>query len=460
MFKKLIGDKQFYKRVFSLMIPIMVQNGIMQFVNMLDNIMVGQVGTLEMSGVAVANQLIFVFNLCIFGVVSGAGIFGAQFVGSGDEEGVRYTFRYKNIVCVLITLLCIGLFICFGESLIGLYLQGEGKPEDIQATLTFGKEYLNIMLIGLIPVAIVQSYSSTLRETGNATIPMIAGIIAVLVNLVLNYVLIFGNFGAPQLGIQGAAIATVISRFVELAFIALWTNAHKDENSFIKGAYKSLYIPIKLVGRISAKGVPLMLNETMWAAGMALLAQSYSLRGLDVVAANNISNTFFNVFSVAFLAVGASIGVILGQTLGAGKVEEAKATSYKLIFFSFCISTLIGLIYFFAAMLIPFAYNTTDEIRVLAMRLMQISALVMPLDALANATYFTMRSGGKAFLTFLFDSCYVWIVVLPVAFGIGLGTSIPILPMFAICNLASGIKGLAGLVLVRSGIWAKNIVEK
>ncbi|MBR4881087.1 MAG: polysaccharide biosynthesis C-terminal domain-containing protein, partial [Clostridia bacterium] len=280
----------------------MIQNGIMQLVNMLDNIMVGRLGTAEMSGVSVANQLIFVFNLCIFGAVSGAGIFGAQYAGKKDDEGLRHTFRFKIMLCGIISLLCIGVFAVFGDVLVKAYLSGEGSPEQAEATLGFARQYLNVMLIGLLPAAIVQAYASTLRETGETKAPMYAGVLAVLVNLFLNYMLIFGKLGMPRLGVAGAAIATVISRFVELLFIAWWTSRNSERNRFIVGAFKSAFVPASLIMQIVQRGVPLMLNETLWALGMAVLNQRYSVRGLDVVAANNIASTFFNVFSVAFLA--------------------------------------------------------------------------------------------------------------------------------------------------------------
>ncbi len=430
----------------------------MQFVNMLDNIMVGRLGTAEMSGVAVANQLIFVFNLCIFGAVSGAGIFGAQFAGKKDNEGVRHTFRFKVIFCTIIAILGIALFWFLGEPLINTYLKGDGSIEDAAATLKYARQYLNIMLIGLIPASLVQAYASTLREIGKPKVPMYAGIVAVVVNLCLNYILIFGHFGAPRLGVEGAAIATVISRFVELLFVAVWTRSHSADNPFIIGAYRSIYVPMSLIKQIARKGVPLLLNETAWAFGMAVLNQRYSVRGLDVVAANNIATTFFNVFSVAFIATGAAIGIMLGQILGAGKTKEAYETSAKLITFSVLVSLVFGAIYFICASFIPYIYETTDEVRRLATGLMQISAVAMPIDAFANATYFTLRSGGKAFITFLFDSGFVWAVMVPVVYVLSEFTMLPILPLYMIGLGLPIFKCLLGFLFVKSGSWAKNIV--
>ncbi len=458
MRNRYIGDRGFYRRVMALTIPIMVQNGITNFVNMLDNVMIGQVSTVQMNGVSITNQLIFVFNLCVFGVVSGAGIFGAQFYGKQDHEGVRHTFRFKALSCLLFCLLGIGVFLLWGEHLTGLYLQGEGNPADVAASHRYALSYLHIMLIGFIPYTLSQCYSSTLRECDNAVLPMVASMVAVGVNLSLNYVLIFGKLGAPSLGVNGAAIATVLARFVELGVLVVFTWRRREKHRFIVGAFRSLYIPCQLVREIVVRGMPLMLNEALWAAGMATLSQCYSVISLDVVAANNISQTFFNVFSVAFMAVGMSVGIILGQLLGAGKTEEARLTAWRLIIFSVFVSAVVSAVYFVCAAFLPLFFNTNDDIRGLATGLMRISALAMPLDAFANASYFTLRSGGKVFVTFLFDSCFVWGVAVPVAFVLSRYTGVGIFPMYAICQGLNFLKDIVGFVLVKKGIWVKNMV--
>ncbi len=459
MLKKLIGDKAFYKRLFLLMVPIMVQNGITNFVNMLDNIMIGSVGTAEMTGVAITNQLFFVFNLCIFGAVSGAGIFGAQFYGSGDHEGVRNTFRFKILFGCLLAAAGILLFVFCGEPLLKMYMQGESGLTDAAATLANARGYMLIMLIGLLPYAVVQCYSGTLRETGNAMLPMAAGVVAVVVNLVFNYILIFGKFGAPALGVKGAAIATVISRFVELLIVVLCTHLNIRKYPFMKGAFRTLRVPGKLVGALFIKGLPLMINETLWAGGVAMVNQCYSVRGLDAVAAINISQTFWNVFSIAYMAVGAAIGIILGQMLGADQLKEAKDTSRKLIAFSFAVSVVFALLYIVCAEFIPLAYNTAPEIRRMATRLMQISALMMPFDGLAHATYFTLRSGGKMAVTMIFDCGFMWLGSVLLAFVLSRFTAIPFLWLFTIVQAVAILKSTFGLLLVEKGSWIKNITQ-
>ena len=459
MIKKFFGDKKFYKAVLALTIPIMIQNGITNFVNMLDNVMVGRIGTVEMTGVAVANQLFFVFNLCIFGAVSGAGIFTAQFHGNNDIKGVRESFRFKMLFCSAFCILSILLFSFWGEELVSLYLRGEGNPEDAAASMAFAKEYMYTMLIGFLPYTVVQCYSSTLRETGKSMPPMFAGVTAVLVNLALNYVLIFGHCGFEPMGVRGAAIATVISRFAELIIIAVWTHANKDDNQFIIGAFKSIRVPLWLVKQITVKGMPLMVNEAFWAGGMAFMSQCYSIRGYDVVSAHNISQTFFNVFSVAFISVGAGIGIILGQILGSGETDTAMDTARKLITFSVLISCGVSAVFFACASFIPNFYNTTESIKELAGSFMRVTAIAMPIDAFANATYFTLRSGGKVFITFLFDSIFVWVVCVPTAFILARFTNMPIVPLYAICLFVCIFKDVLGFIFVKKGIWIRNLTE-
>lgn len=459
MLQTFVGNKAFYRRLIRLMLPIMIQNGITNFVNMLDNIMIGTVGTAQMTGVALTNQLIFVFNLCIFGAVSGAGIFATQFFGSGDHESVRHTFRFKLMFCGLITLAGIGLLTFWGEPLLQLYMQGEGGVTDAAATLRYAKDYMGIMLVGLIPFTAVQCYSSTLRESANPTPPMVAGVIAVFVNLVFNYVLIFGKFGAPALGVNGAAIATVLSRFVELAVIAVWTHCNTRAFPFMQGVYRSLYVPRKLAAQLFIKGLPLMVNETLWASGIAIVNQCYSTRGLDAVAAGNISQTFWNVFAIAYMAVGNAVAIMLGQMLGAGKLKEAKDASYKMIAFSFVIAVAVGILYSFCAEFIPMVYNTEPEIRQLATRLMQITAIAMPFEALTHASYFTLRSGGKMAITLVFDSGFMWCVNVLLAVVLSRFTDISFVWLFTAIQMTAAIKAVFGVLLVHKGSWVRNITH-
>lgn len=458
--RKYIGDKKFYLMVLAVAVPIMIQNGITNFVSLLDNIMVGQIGTEQMSGVAIVNQLMFVFNICIFGGVSGAGIFTAQFYGCDDHKGVRDTFRMKFLISLGMAAIGILVFIFYGESLINLYLHETGESGNLEATLTYARQYIRIMVIEMIPFAIIQVYSGTLRETGETMLPMKAGVAAVFVNLVLNYILIFGKLGAPALGVAGAAIATTVSRFVELGIVVCWTHRHKERNLFIEKAYASFRIPGGLITKVLLMGTPLMINEALWAGGQAILTQCYSMRGLSVIAAFNISSTISNVFNVVFIALGNAVGIIIGQLLGAGKMEEAKDTDRKLIVFSVGSCLVIGLIMSALSPFFPMLYNTTPQIRALATKFIIIASACMPLFAFMHAAYFTLRSGGKTWITFFFDGVYVWLVNIPLAFVLARFTALHIVFIYLSCQLIDIIKCMIGFILLKKGVWLQNIIEK
>lgn len=457
--KKFIGNKDFYKMVLLIAVPIMIQNGITNFVSLLDNIMIGQTGTEQMSGVAIVNQLIFVYNLCIFGGVSGAGIFTAQYFGQGNHEGVRQTMRFKIWMVTIITVLTCILFLAAGSNLIGAYLKGEGTAESITETLHYGMVYLKVMLIGLPAFAAVQVYSSTLRECGKTILPMKAGIAAVVMNITLNYILIYGKFGMPALGVAGAAIATVISRYVEMFIIVIQVHKRREDYSFVKGLYQTLKVPAELTINIMKKGSPLLLNETLWAAGMAMLTQCYSVRGLHVIAGLNVSNTINNVFNIVFIALGDSVAIIVGQLLGAGKMKEARDTDNKMIVFSVFCCTCVAIIMFLMAPLFPQMYNIDDNARELAKYFIWITAFFMPQNAFLHAAYFTLRSGGKTIITFLFDSVFIWCVSVVIAYILSHFTAIHVVGVYIMVQLGDVIKCIIGFVLVKKGVWLQNIVE-
>ena len=457
--RRLIGDRAFYRKLFSVLVPILIQNLITNFVSLLDNIMVGQVGTEPMSGVAIVNQLLFVFNLCIFGGLAGAGIFTAQFFGKGDDEGVRHTFRAKLLIAFGAVALFSLLFLLRGEALIRLFLHEGQEKLDLDATLAYGLSYLRVMLLQMLPFALCQIYAGTLRETGETLLPMKAGITAVFVNLVLNYVFIFGKLGFPAMGVVGAAAATVAARLVECAIVIVWTHRRRERCRFIVGAYRSLRVPGPLARRMVRLGTPLLLNEVLWSAGMTTLNQCYSVRGLEVISALNISTTVTNLFLCAFFATGNAIAIIIGQLLGAGELERAVDEDRKLIAFAVTLSLFIGGVMACVAPLIPQIYNTTAGVKALACSLLYVSAAAMPMNAYTNSCYFTLRSGGKTVITFIFDSAFLWCAAVPTAFVLSRFTALPILPLYIAVYALDLIKCAIGTYLLRKRKWVNNIVS-
>ena len=456
--RKYIGDRNFYKRYIALALPMIMQNAVTNLVSFLDNIMVGQLGTEQMSGVAIVNQLIFVYNLAVFGAVSAASIFGAQYFGKGNHKGHMYSFRFKLYAALTVTALTILLFVTKGESLISLYLTDTSGSGATGAALQYGLQYLIIMMAGLIPFAVNQSYATNIKETGQTLLPMIASFAAVGSNAILDYLLIFGIGPFPELGVQGAALATVIARYIEALMIIIWAHSHREKNRYLKGAYTGFGIPTDELKAIIIKGLPLMMNEVLWAAGMTAVIQCYSVRGLEVVAGLNIATTITNLFNIIYLQLGACISIVVGQYLGAGELEKAKDADNKMIVFSVLCCVIVAVCMLFMGRFFPQIYNTSEEIRALATSFIAVSAIIMPFCSFSHASYFTLRSGGKTMVTFLFDSVFTWIVVVPTAFLLAHFTGLGIVSVYFLVQATELIKVVIGYFMVHSNVWLVQMV--
>ena len=456
--ERMFGDRDFYAQVVAVVVPIIIQNTVSNVVSLLDNVMVGRVGTLQMSAVAIVNQLLFVFNLCIFGGLAGAGIFATQYAGAHDDKGVRDCFRVKWMIALSMLACALVVLIAFPKRLIGMYLAQETAQADAAATLGFGMDYLTVMLWGLLPFGVSQVYASTLREVGETRLPMFASVAAILVNLVFNYFLIFGKCGFPELGVTGAAIATVLSRYVETAVIMVYTHMKSHHVGFIRGAYRSLRVPKPLMISILRRGTPLLVNEFLWSSGMAVLLQCYSVRGLDVVAACNIATTVSNLFKVVFLSMGNAVAIMVGQALGANDIERAKNCTWRLMTLSVGSNLIMATLLALFAPAIPNIYNTEPHVRQIATQLIYVVAVMMPAYSFSHCCYFTLRSGGKTIITFLFDSVFTWCVNVPAAWLLAYKTGLGIVPLYFGVQALEMVKVVVGFVLVKKGVWIHNIV--
>ncbi len=458
--RTLIGDRAFYATVLAIIVPVIIQNGISNFVNLLDNLMVGALGDAQMSGVSIANQLVFIFNLAVFGGLAGPGIFGAQFYGAGDIGGLRHTFRIKLLESLFLLALAFTALIGFSEPLISLFLQGDGDPAMARDMLRNGQSYLTVILLGLPAFALTQCYAGTLREMGETRLPMIASVAAVLTNAVFNYLLIFGKLGLPRLEVVGAAAATVISRYVELTIVVVFTHKHHERFTFIEGAYKTLRVPAPLLRKVLRMGAPLLANEVLWSIGVSTLTAAYSLCGLTVVSALSITFTISNLFNSIYFSMGTAVSVMVGQDLGAGRFSRAKADVWRLIAFAVAQAVAMGLLLILFAPLIPRAYSgVTEDVRRTATRLLTVTAFIMPLNSFAHCTYFTLRSGGKTIITFLFDSGYTWAISVPLALLMVRVARADVILAYAVVEGANFIKCVLGFFFVRSGKWIQNLTH-
>lgn len=457
--RKFIGDKKFYLMLLSVVVPIVLQQFITQFVSLIDNLMIGRIGNSEMTGVSLANQLLFVFNLAIFGSLSGASIFASQYYGAGNKEGYQQTFKFKWFMGVIIVVISSLLFVTFSEELLSFFINSkDGDFSDPTVVLASGKKYLMVMLVGNIPFLIKEIYATSLREMKETFFPMLSGVIAIGVNLILNAILIFGLIGFPKLGVIGAAIATVVSRFVEMILVIIYSHLKTNKHPLFKNIYKGEILHKESIKKFIPKTLMLLANETFWSLGLTLMLSCYSFRGVDIVSAFSINNTVYNVFITVGTSLGNATAIVLGAMLGAKKVEEAKNASFKIMAFSFLVTLLFMSLQIACSFFVPSIYDTSGGIREMATKLIIISALFLPFNAINTVCYFTLRAGGMMLITILFDSVFVMCVRLPIAYVLCHFTPMSIYGIFAIVTGVDLIKIFIGYYLINKGVWIKSII--
>ena len=456
---KLFGDKSFYKKVIGVSLPILLQQGITSFVNILDTLMIGNYDTNAMAGLSIANQLFFIVNILTIGAMATAGIYLTQYFGSKNQKGMRDCFRLKMWLGFSILLLAAIVFVLFGENLIETFLTNPASIDEKNSILGYAHTYLLLLIFTLPPFIISQLYSSSMRETGETIKPMIAGAIGVGLNVVLNLWLIFGGLGVPALGVVGAAIATIIARFAEMFFLIIVVHRNPSKYEFVKGSYKSLKVPSSLIKNVLIKGAPLILNEFLWSLGMTVLLNLYSVRGTTVLNAFSISNTITNLFYIVFGAMATATSVMVGQQLGAGKLKDAIDNDRKLIVFSLIVCAIFGIILACIAPFVPNLYSdASNESKALATQFMFVIAVCMVIFAFNSECFFTLRAGGVTFVTFLFDSVFIWVVAITSCYFLIHYTSLNIMLIYFIVQILELIKSVIGFSLIKSKIWVKNLV--
>lgn len=453
--RKFFGTKAFYKRVFALAIPVMLQGFMTQLVSLLDNVMVGQLGPLQIASVSITNQIFFILNLSIFGAISGAEIFGAQFYGKADYKQQAHTFWMK--VCFAGTLgLTVFLMLALqGPRVISLWLHD--SPENAAATLSYAMTYMSIMF-GSIPFyCLTQTMVSTLKECQKTIICMESAILALVVNLTGDYLLIFGRLGLPALGVAGAAIATVLARCVECLFVLIWIRRHIKELPVFAGVFSNMRIPGDLAKTIILKSLPLMINETLWSGTIAFFSSCYSTRGLTVVSALAIVDVVTQLFRTAYVSIGSAIAIILGNTLGRGDSGQAIADSRKLLMLSILIALVTMVLSAASAPSFASLYNVPAETRALAVRLIYITAALSPINSVNNAAYFIIRSGGNTLLTFALDGGISTIVGCPLVWVVCYLTNWDIFTVYLISQCYNVVKIFPEMISVHRNKWARNL---
>lgn len=449
---KFLGDRNFYRKVYTIAIPIILQQFITAIVQLIDNIMVGNLGEVAISSVATANQVFFVVNLVIIGIVTGAGIFSAQYFGAKDFDKLKQTFRIKIVSATILAIVSIIIISIFKKPIVGIFFE-QGSE-----TFLSSIKYLNIAIFTILPFGISISTGFTFREIAKPVIPMVTSIIAILTNTILNYILIFGNFGAPALGVEGAAIATVIARIVEVTVLSIMVRKHGQV--FSSKITELLHIKLDVIKNIIRKALPLTLNESLWALGVTFQFKAYALRGAEALAGYQISYTVFQLAFVLFGGLSGAINVMVGNSLGANKLEEARDNAFKLIVFSIKVAAFLSIVIFFSRDLIISLYDISEYTRKVANYNMLTLAVFFPTFVISVGCFFTLRAGGDVKSTLIMDALFMWLVPVPLSLILGYFTKLEIYEMFLILQSTELIKMVLAMHRYRKGKWVKNLAEE
>ncbi|MCF7923616.1 MAG: MATE family efflux transporter [Candidatus Izimaplasma sp.] len=448
---KFIGNRKFYRRLLLLSMPIIIQQLITSSVQLVDNLMVGSLGELAIGSVSVVNQLYFVVIIVTFGAMGAAGIYTAQFFGSNQKDKLKQTFRFKLLIGFGIAAFAIFLFTVFGETFISMFT-------DNPVTIQGGLDYLNIAKWVMIPLVLTTAISTSFREIGITKPLLRISIVAILFNVVLNYLLIFGNFGFPELGIKGAAYGTLISRVIEFCLLLiLLINRGKIFNTKIFDIFKIDGILLKV---IIITAIPLVINEFLFSFGQTMFLESYATRGDNALAAINITNAISQLVFITFGGIGTAVAVLVGNTLGENKLKEAKANSLKIIAFAVFFALILGTILFILSFFVLNLYDITEETEAIAKFNIRVNALIIPIISLYIALYFTLRSGGDTRSTMIIDSGYIWVVQVPVVFLLARLTDLGVIYLYLIVQLLEIPKVFLAYSRYKKDHWVKNLANE
>lgn len=446
--KRYIGDKQFYMTTIAIILPIVAQQLITTSVNLIDNVMIGKLGSDALTAVTVANKIYFLYASVLFGFCGAASILIAQFHGSQNKKKCQKIMDLNLIIPVI----CAFIFIV--EMIIApRYFLGFFSTE--KAVLDLAVQYSKYAIWTYIPYGIVFASLSALRSIGITKVQMYIGILSVAINTTLNYILIFGSFGAPALGVEGAAIATLVARFVEmLVYIILLLSKKYFFTLSIKELFK---IDFNLLVKMFKSAIPLTINEILFSLGMSLVFISYVRCDESLMAAVSVVDTVKQIMFILFGGLSTAISILIGNRLGANQIEEAKSNADKLLVFGFMISIVVGLIFILIAPFIASLYNVEDVIKDMIIKLIRIKSCALPFYVFNICIYFILRAGGDTLNTMIMDSGALWLGSVLVSTVLSVFFDLPLLLLYIIVEFCDVLKSFVAIYFYKLDKWAKNM---
>ncbi|BDU91486.1 MATE family efflux transporter [Clostridium perfringens] len=444
-------DKRFYRLLFSIALPIAVQNLITFMVSMVDTLMVGALGEIQLSAVSIANNLFFVLTILMFGLAGGSNIMISQYWGKGNVKTIHKILAIMYRVCLLIT----GIFI-FIALFLPKYFMGIFTTD--KAVIDFGASYLRIVCIGYLFYSITNCTIMMLRSVKTVSISIIVYTASLVVNSILNWIFIFGNLGAPELGIRGAAIATVCARITEFSIVLVFMFIY--ERKIGLKIEHLLKIDKEILKDYVGLCTPVLCNELLWAIGASMISVIVGRMGTEVVAANSINGVAHQFVTVFIFGMSNATAVIIGNTIGEGKKEKAKEYAYSIGIFSVVMGCISGLMILLIKPFVVNFYNVSYSTKLIAMEIMTVTSGIIVFQSLAsNFMMGVLRGGGDAKFVLINDLIFMWLVAIPGGFFVAFVLELPVALVFLVIKCDEILKSLTSVYRVISGKWINDVTK-
>ena len=444
-------DKKFIKTLMLLAIPIILQSLVTASLNLLDNLMIGSLGENEIAAVGISNQFYMLYYYTIMGITLGAGIFMSQFWGKKDVTSIHKFLGISLVVGMVSTIFFAILAFFFPEMIMKIFI-------DENIVIEQGVAYLKMVALSYIFTTISLAYAAALRSIGQTKIPMYGSLVGLVFNGILNYIFIFGKFGAPVMGVAGAALGTTVSRFMELAFILFII--YKNKNVVAGKISQLLDFNFDLVKRYFITATPVVFNDVMWIAGITAYFIAYSKLGINATATMQIANTINNVFNIFGIGIASASAILIGNKIGAGKEEDAKEDAIKISVFGVLIGIIIGIFFFFLSPFIAMLFKITPETYENLIFVLKVMAIILPLRFFGITQIIgVLRGGGDVMYAIITELVAVWLIGVPLSFIGAVYFNLPITIVYILVCLEEPFKAIATYPRLRSGKWIKNLVK-
>lgn len=450
--EKKLTNKEFFATILTLVIPITLQNLIGSSLNMVDNLMIGRLGENSIAAVGLVNQYFFIFMLCLAGINAGAGIFMSQFWGKDDTLNIRRMLKLDIILSIIASIIFFIPAVIFPKEIMKIFT-------DNTEVINLGVQYIKIVSITFVLTSITQAFSTTLRCIGIARPPMYGSLIGILINGFLNWVLIFGHFGFPAMGVAGAALATSIARVVEMIFIVI--SAYKSSDIFSNKDKEVLDLNFDFVKMYFKTSYSVILNELIWSLGMSVYSIIYARIGISEVASMQIANTINNMFMVLSMGMANAAAIIIGNKIGAGDEESAVDHAAKLSILAPVVGIIMGIALWFAAPVVVGLFKINQDTFNMTVGVLRIMAFFSPLrffNVLMIVGIF--RGGGDTTYSMLVQLGTIWLFAIPAGFIAAVYFKMPLEKVFFIITLEEVVRIFFEINRLKSKKWIRNVMEE